>query len=98
MSPAERRFVQIADALREPNAWTDNEWLCRPDLVAAEKLLLLRANMDPGHCHPFPFPHNREELIHVILGRDEPWGGTPLPHPAPGGEGACPRRPRARHL
>ena len=34
-SPADGRFVQIADALREPNAWTNNEWLCRPDLVAA---------------------------------------------------------------
>ena len=34
MTPADRRFVQIADALREPNAWTNNEWLCRPDLVA----------------------------------------------------------------
>ena len=40
MSPSDRRFVQIADALRETNAWTNNEWLCRPDLVSAEKLLL----------------------------------------------------------
>jgi quercetin dioxygenase-like cupin family protein len=75
MSPAERRFVQIADALREPNAWTNNEWLCRPDLVAAEKLLLVRANMDPGHCHPFHFHPHREEIIYVIYGRAEQWVG-----------------------
>jgi quercetin dioxygenase-like cupin family protein len=75
MSPAERRFVQIADALRESNAWTNNEWLCRPDLVAAEKLLLVRANMDPGHCHPFHFHPHREEIIYVIYGRAEQWVG-----------------------
>ena len=75
-SPADRRFVQIADALREPNAWTNNEWLCRPDLVAAEKLLLVRANMDPMHCHPFHYHPHREEIIYVIYGRAEQWVGN----------------------
>ncbi len=75
-SPADRRFVQIADALREPNAWTNNEWLCRPDLVAAEKLLLVRANMDPFHCHPFHYHPHREEIIYVIYGRAEQWVGN----------------------
>lgn len=68
-----RRFVQIADALREPNAWTNNEWLCRPDIVAADKLLLVRANMDPMHCHPFHSHPHREEIIYVIYGRAEQW-------------------------
>jgi hypothetical protein len=55
-TPADaRHFVQIAEALRETNPWTNNEWLCQPDLVAAEKLLLVRANMAPGHCHPFHY-------------------------------------------
>ena len=36
MNPAERRFVTAAETLREPNPWTNNEWLCRPDVVAAE--------------------------------------------------------------
>ncbi len=75
MSPSDRRFVQIADALREPNAWTNNEWLVRPDLVAAEKLLLVRANMDPLHCHPFHYHPNREEIIYVLYGRAEQWVG-----------------------
>lgn len=73
--PALQRFVQIADAARETNAWTHNEWLCRPDLVAAEKLLLVRANMDPHHCHPFHFHPCREEIIYVIYGRAEQWVG-----------------------
>jgi quercetin dioxygenase-like cupin family protein len=75
MPPAARRFVQLADVLREPNAWTNNEWLVRPDLVAAEKLLLVRANMDPMHCHPFHYHPHREEIIHVVYGRAEQWVG-----------------------
>lgn len=75
MLPQDRRFVQIADALRETNAWTNNEWLCRPDLVAAEKLLLVRANMDPMYCHPFHHHPHREEIIYVVYGRAEQWVG-----------------------
>lgn len=76
MSETTRRFVQLADAIREPNAWTNNEWLVRPDLVAAEKLLLVRANMDPLHCHPFHYHPHREEIIHVVYGRAEQWVGN----------------------
>jgi quercetin dioxygenase-like cupin family protein len=75
MAEITRRFVQLADALREPNPWTNNEWLCRPDLVAAEKLLLVRANMGPMHCHPFHYHPHREEIIHVVYGRAEQWVG-----------------------
>jgi quercetin dioxygenase-like cupin family protein len=69
-------FIQIADAFRETNAWTNNEWLCRPELVAAEKLLLVRANMAPMHCHPFHLHPHREEIIYVLYGRAEQWVGT----------------------
>jgi quercetin dioxygenase-like cupin family protein len=70
-----RHFVQLAETVREPNAWTNNEWLVRPGLVAAEKLLLVRANMDPMHCHPFHHHPHREEIIHVVYGRAEQWVG-----------------------
>ena len=73
--PAANRFIQINDAARETNAWTNNEWLCRPDLVAAEKLLLVRANMAPMHCHPFHYHPHREEIIYVLYGRAEQWVG-----------------------
>ncbi len=75
MSPSDRHFVRIADALREPNAWANSEWLCRPDLVAAEKLLLVRVNMDAGYCHPFHLHPHREEIIYVLYGRAEQWVG-----------------------
>lgn len=73
MKPELRRFVQIADAMRESNVWTNNEWLCRPEMVAAEKLLLVRANMAAGSCHPFHFHPHREEIIYVVHGRAEQW-------------------------
>jgi len=76
MKPEENHFVQIDDASREINAWTHNEWLCRPDLVNAEKLLLVRANMPPMHCHPFHFHPHREEIIYVLYGRAEQWVGN----------------------
>jgi len=76
MASDQRHFIQIADAFRETNPWTNNEWLCRPDLVDAEKLLLVRANMAPMHCHPFHFHPHREEIIYVIYGRAEQWVGN----------------------
>jgi quercetin dioxygenase-like cupin family protein len=75
MNPADRRFVQIADALREPNAWTNNEWLCRPDLTRTDRLLMVRANMAPMHCHPFHHHPHRDEIIYVVYGRAEQWVG-----------------------
>ncbi|MGC4016543.1 MAG: cupin domain-containing protein [Luteolibacter sp.] len=75
MDSSPRRFVQNQEAVRETNAWTHNEWLCRPDLVGAEKLLMVRATMPPHHCHPFHVHPHREEIIHVISGRAEQWVG-----------------------
>jgi quercetin dioxygenase-like cupin family protein len=75
MNPADRRFVTLTEAARESNAWTHNDWLCRPDLVAAEKLLLVRAHMPAHHCHPFHRHPHREEIIYVVSGRAEQWVG-----------------------
>ncbi len=75
MSEHEKRFVLSGEPIRETNPWTHNEWLCRPDLVAAEKLLMVRATMPPGHCHPFHRHPHREEIIHVLEGRAEQWVG-----------------------
>jgi len=74
-TPATKRFVLSGEPIRETNPWTHNEWLCRPDLVAAEKLLMVRATMPPGHCHPFHRHPHREEIIHVLEGRAEQWVG-----------------------
>lgn len=71
----QERFVTAATWASEPNPWTLNHWLGRPDLVAAEKLLLVRAHMEPGHCHPFHFHPHREEIIYVVEGVAEQWVG-----------------------
>ncbi len=76
MSNPTNHFIQIGDAAREINPWTHNEWLCNPNLVDAEKLLLVRANMAPMHCHPFHYHPHREEIIYVIYGRAEQWVGN----------------------
>ena len=68
-----RRFVTAPDAIREANAWADMEWLCRPDVVAADKLLMVRVTMAPGLCHPFHTHPHREELIYVLSGQAEQW-------------------------
>lgn len=76
MSSANRHFVQSAEVVRESNPWASLEWLCRPDIVAAEKLLLVRAGIDPMCCHPFHVHPHREEIIYVLEGRAEQWVGT----------------------
>lgn len=73
MSDVSRRFVQQGQQIHETNPWTRNEWLVRPDLVAAERLLMVRATMAPGHCHPFHRHPHREEIIYVLEGRAEQW-------------------------
>jgi quercetin dioxygenase-like cupin family protein len=75
MSEPKKHFVQTGEPICETNPWTHNEWLCRPDIVPAEKLRMVRATMPPGHCHPFHFHPHREEIIHVVSGRAEQWVG-----------------------
>lgn len=70
-----RHFVQAPERIEERNPWTLNHWLCRPNVVDAEKLLLVRAHMEPGCCHPFHFHPHREEIIYVVEGTAEQWVG-----------------------
>lgn len=74
-APAQRRFVTIADSITEQTAFTLNAWLSRPDVVPCQDLLLVRATMEPGRCHPFHHHPTREEIIYVISGQAEQWCG-----------------------
>lgn len=69
-------FIPAENVVTESNAWTSNEWLCRPDMAPATELLMLRATMPPGHCHPFHRHPHREEIIHIVSGQAEQWVGT----------------------
>ncbi|MBM3876749.1 MAG: cupin domain-containing protein [Verrucomicrobia bacterium] len=75
MGIKDRRFVTAADAVNFLSPWTLEEWMCRGDVVANEHLLLVRANMDAGRCHPFHTHPTREEIIFIISGRAEQWVG-----------------------
>ena len=74
-NPAARRFVTVTDSITEQTAFTLNAWLSRPDVVPCQDLLLVRATMEPGRCHPFHHHPTREEIIYVISGQAEQWVG-----------------------
>jgi quercetin dioxygenase-like cupin family protein len=74
MSPSDLlRFVTAADAVIEPSPWGPHEWLCRPDLTAAQDLQLVRVSMPPGTGHAFHRHPAMEEIIYVVSGQAEQW-------------------------
>ena len=70
-----RRFVSAAEAVTEETPFTLNAWMSRPDVVPCQDLLLVRATMPPGCCHPFHHHPTREEIIYVVSGQAEQWCG-----------------------
>ena len=76
--------------MREGSPWTHNEWLSRPDIVAAEKLMMVRATMPPFHCHPFHSHPHREEIIYILSGKAEQWIGAESRILGPGDVGHIP--------
>ena len=75
MSLEDRRFVTAKEAIRFQSPWTLEEWLCRADIVPNQELLMVRANMDAGRCHPFHTHPTREEIIFIVSGKAEQWCG-----------------------
>jgi len=68
-----RRFVTTAEAVVEQLPWGPHAWLARPDLVAAEKLLLVRVEMRPGQGHAFHKHPEMEEILYILEGEAEQW-------------------------
>ncbi len=75
MNIDQRRFVTAAEKVDFLSPWTLEEWLCRSDVVPNQELLLVRANMEAGHSHPFHTHPTREEIIYILSGRAEQWIG-----------------------
>jgi quercetin dioxygenase-like cupin family protein len=71
----QRRFITAAEKSDVYSAWSYEEWLCRPDIVANKELLLVRATIEAGRSHPFHTHPTREELIYVLSGQAEQWVG-----------------------
>jgi len=72
-APENRRFVTAAEKVDFVSPWTLEEWLCRADVVPNQELLMVRANMEAGHSHPFHTHPTREEIIYILSGRAEQW-------------------------
>lgn len=75
MSIETHRFVTAAEKVDLTSPWTVEEWLCRSDIVPNRELLMVRANMEAGRCHPFHIHPTREEIIYILSGRAEQWIG-----------------------
>lgn len=67
------RFVTDQNMIVEQLPWGPHEWLCRPDIVDAEKLLLVRVRMPAGKAHDFHRHPEMEEVIYIEQGVAEQW-------------------------
>jgi len=67
------RFVTSSELQVDPSPWGPHEWLCRPGLTAAEKLLMVRVLMPAGTAHQFHRHPTMEEIIYVVSGTAEQW-------------------------
>jgi quercetin dioxygenase-like cupin family protein len=68
-----RRFVTAKEMKVEQSPWGPLDWLCRPDLVEAELLQLVRVHVPPGQAHQFHRHPEMEEIIYVLEGTCEQW-------------------------
>lgn len=67
------RFVTEENMVVEHLPWGPHHWLCRPGLVEAEKLVLVRVLIPPGQGHAFHRHPEMEEIIYVLSGQAEQW-------------------------
>lgn len=67
------RFVTNQEVQVEQLPWGPHDWLCRPGLVEAEQLLLVRVHMPPGKAHAFHRHPEMEEIIYILEGTAEQW-------------------------
>jgi len=73
MSETPRRFVTKDEVRIQELPWGPHHWLCRPDMVDAKDLALVRVHMPPGTGHAFHAHPTMEEIIYVVEGKAEQW-------------------------
>ena len=73
MAEPRLRFVTGKEMQVERLPWGPHEWLSRPGLTAAERLLLVRVHMPPGEAHRFHRHPAMEEIVYVVSGIAEQW-------------------------
>ncbi len=68
-----RRFVTAKEMVVEQLPWGPHDWLCRPGLVDAKDLALIRVHIPPGLGHAFHRHPEMEEIIYILEGQAEQW-------------------------
>src|SRR4051812_48850686 len=86
-----KRLMTAADAPIRDGPWCRVEMLSVPEIVGAERLMLVRTTMPPGQAHNFHRHPGREEIIYVLEGLAEQWVGRETRTLGPGELARIPR-------
>ena len=70
------RFVSFAETEQEHFPNKSHFWYCRPDMANTERLLFVRAQIQPGQGHHFHYHPGIEEILYVLEGQAEQWVET----------------------
>lgn len=73
MSQSPVRFVTEENMIVEQLPWGPHEFLCRPDIVEAKQLFMVRVRIPAGQAHQFHRHPECEELIYVLEGTGRQW-------------------------
>ena len=68
-------FVTREETRVERYPWGPHDWLCRPDLVDSDGLLMVRVEVPRTEGIPFHLHPGMEEIIYVLQGKAEQWVG-----------------------
>ena len=77
-------FVTREEARVERYPWGPHDWLCRPDLVDSEDMLMVRVEVPRSEGIPFHRHPGMEEIIYILQGRAEQWVGEEVRELKPG--------------
>jgi len=66
-------FIKTKDVQIDELPWGPHHWLCKPGMVDAKDLALVRVHMPPGTGHAFHKHPTMEEIIYVVEGKAEQW-------------------------
>ena len=68
-------FVTREEMRVERYPWGPHDWLCRPDLVDSDDLLMVRVEVPRTEGIPFHRHPGMEEIIYILQGKAEQWVG-----------------------